>query len=228
MKALCLLPEVSGPVGVATSKPSLWPVFSEATKLGMNTWDTSDVLSWCRWILPTQPGVKYIICLFFCLYFSSFVGDDQVLYSNEIPFLNWIYFLSHRRIVFWWGFPLALPPSPPSPTATTLTSILMWLQLRGGPSSRHFHFLKHIFIETLPDVSNVTVSTHWHNDLLGWETLLADIVGSFIHSWPIFPFLVESKSTTVFFPPPPAFCSIFSWLCSDLFIRWCFHDTLQW
>lgn len=33
---------------------------------------------------------------------------------------------------------------------------------------------------------DVTVSTHWHNDLLGRETLLADLVGSFIHSWPIF------------------------------------------
>eukprot|EP00064_Thunnus_orientalis_P018090 superscaffoldBa00004052_g18181 len=48
---------------------------------------------------------------------------------------------------------------PPATTATTPASILTQLQLRGGPSSsyrRHFHFLKLIFIETLPDVSAVT------------------------------------------------------------------------
>lgn len=50
--------------------------------------------------------------------------------------------------------------------------------------SSHIFFF--FFVETPPNVLDVTVSTHWHNDLLGRETLLADIVGSLIHSWPIF------------------------------------------
>ena len=103
------------------------------------------------------------------------------------------------------------PRSAPATTAATPAPVLTWLQLRGGPSSshrRHFHFLKLIFIETLPDVSAVTVSTHWHNDLLGRETLLADIVGSFIHSWPIFSLSSRKVNPLLFFPPPPAFCSI--------------------
>lgn len=84
MKALCLLPEVSGPVGVATSKPSLWPVFSDATKLGMNTWDTSDVMSWWHWILPTQPGVKYISYLFIFLFiFFLFC------WRRSVPVFQW-------------------------------------------------------------------------------------------------------------------------------------------
>lgn len=35
MKALCLLPEVSRPGGVATSKPPLWLVLSDAAAVGL-------------------------------------------------------------------------------------------------------------------------------------------------------------------------------------------------
>lgn len=95
--------------------------------------------------------------------------------------------------------------------ATTPTSVLTQLQLRGGLNSshrRHFHFLQLIFIETLPDVSTVTVSTHWHNDLLGREALLADIVGSFIHSWPIFSLSSRKVNPLLCFPPSPS-CFLF-------------------
>lgn len=105
------------------------------------------------------------------------------------------------------------PSRPRSAPTTTPASILTWLQLRGGPKSsyrRHFHFLKLIFIETLPNISAVTVSTHWHNDLLGRETLLADIVGSLIHSWPIFSLSSRKVNPLLLFTPPYAFCSIFT------------------
>jgi len=47
MKALCLLPEVSGPGGVATSKTPLWRVLSDAAALGFdgNTQAASGVMS---------------------------------------------------------------------------------------------------------------------------------------------------------------------------------------
>lgn len=57
-----------------------------------------------------------------------------------------------------------------------------WARLQSPQTFPHTYF----FRRNPPNVLDVTVSTHWHNDLLGRETLLADIVGSFIHSWPIF------------------------------------------
>lgn len=68
----------------------------------------------------------------------------------------------------------------------------------------NFHFPLNIFPAALPDGA-VTVSAHWHYDLLGRKTLLADVVApSFTLSQFFSPFSSGKVNPLVFlffFPP---------------------------
>lgn len=90
MKALCLLLEVSRPGGVATSKPPLRLVLSDAAAVGLM--GAHRGCQQCDELMaldcankadnPHSPGMSFVFCFF------RFPGDDQFIYSSlECHFL---------------------------------------------------------------------------------------------------------------------------------------------
>lgn len=84
MKALCLLPEVSRPGGVATSKPPLWLVLSDAAAVGLT--GTQRGCQWCdEWMAKdcanqpaTHTGLEFFICLLLVQFCSACPFFSQI------------------------------------------------------------------------------------------------------------------------------------------------------
>lgn len=84
MKALCLLPEVSRPGGVATSKLPLWLVLSDAAAVGLT--GTQRGCQWCdEWMAKdcaNQPATHTGLEVFFYQFVVGAVSVPVIFLTN--------------------------------------------------------------------------------------------------------------------------------------------------